>query len=528
MKQKYLKFLLAVIYVMAVGSVMANIPPDWDYQYVYDENHDLSFGCYRIGESNTCILKSYPNGRYSGHLNLPGSVKFPTYETEIIDGQSYEKFKEYIDLIVVEIGSFSFQEELTGVTIPNTVTRIDEAFGYCNNLMNINLPISLLEIGEGAFQGCKNLRQISIPSSVLTIGKCAFMSCESLRSITIPVSVSVIESLAFHGCKGLESVIFNGCPSEIAEGSTFYTGRFASDATKLAYPSNWTLIPFQKRQGGYNYGEWYGGYFTKVDYITQAMVPIVENTKVDFSQSMNDETNLNGIVDGSIYYSLKNEQGDGYNSEEGCLLLNSTMSDDLIAETCGGIAWGESGESTGGVAQGGIPETFSGLIAYQGGGETCGSVAWGESGETTGGVAYGEAGESVGSIALNYQTLGNMQLCVKIGNNEPLRFTSPEQTIASVPFRLKDDAPIIVYAQQNGTTAASKRAAATENCLKLYSIQFTIDEVASTGVEAVRGAIDNTMPTKWYSSDGHQLTAPARGVNIVRMSDGTTKKILVK
>jgi hypothetical protein len=31
-----------------------------------------------------------------------------------------------------------------------------------------------------------------------------------------------------------------------------------------------------------------------------------------------------------------------------------------------------------------------------------------------------------------------------------------------------------------------------------------------------------------YSLDGRRLSAPQRGINVLRMSDGTTRKVLVK
>ena len=32
----------------------------------------------------------------------------------------------------------------------------------------------------------------------------------------------------------------------------------------------------------------------------------------------------------------------------------------------------------------------------------------------------------------------------------------------------------------------------------------------------------------WYNLNGHKLSAPQKGINIIRMSDGTTRKVLVK
>jgi hypothetical protein len=41
-------------------------------------------------------------------------------------------------------------------------------------------------------------------------------------------------------------------------------------------------------------------------------------------------------------------------------------------------------------------------------------------------------------------------------------------------------------------------------------------------------SVDNVRETGRYSLDGRQMTAPQRGLNIVRMSDGSIKKVIVK
>ena len=49
----------------------------------------------------------------------------------------------------------------------------------------------------------------------------------------------------------------------------------------------------------------------------------------------------------------------------------------------------------------------------------------------------------------------------------------------------------------------------------------------STGIENVSNSADNVKEVARYSIDGTQLNAPAKGINIVKMSDGTTRKVLV-
>lgn len=88
---------------------------------------------------------------------------------------------------VIEIGrqAFSFRADLTGVTIPNTVTFI----------------------GDYAFAGDTALTTIAIPDSVITVGNLAFSDCTSLASASIGKGVTNLGSAALHGCTSLTNII---------------------------------------------------------------------------------------------------------------------------------------------------------------------------------------------------------------------------------------------------------------------------------------------------------------------------------
>jgi len=50
----------------------------------------------------------------------------------------------------------------------------------------------------------------------------------------------------------------------------------------------------------------------------------------------------------------------------------------------------------------------------------------------------------------------------------------------------------------------------------------------STGVEGVTNDAENVIMTDCYTIDGRQVSAPQKGLNIIKMSDGTTKKVVIK
>ena len=104
------------------------------------------------------------------------------------------------------IGDFKDCDELTKVTLPNSITSISSAaFKGCSKLASINLP-STAVIAEEAFSGCSSLTSISIPTSNTIINKYAFNDCSSLKTISIPSSITEIGYGAFSGCSSLTSV----------------------------------------------------------------------------------------------------------------------------------------------------------------------------------------------------------------------------------------------------------------------------------------------------------------------------------
>ena len=77
--------------------------------------------------------------------------------------------------------------------IPSTVTEINQnAFNVCSNLISLSIPASVIKMGYGAFQGCTALRQVNIAEGVTMIASAAFRSCDSLERIHIPASVTQI------------------------------------------------------------------------------------------------------------------------------------------------------------------------------------------------------------------------------------------------------------------------------------------------------------------------------------------------
>ncbi len=134
---------------------------------------------------------------------------------------------------VKEIGPYAFyyNTSLYTIKLASSTTDIDEcAFYYCTNLNSVEFGSSLKTIGSKAFMRCSGLSKVIFPESLryigdsgfaqatglteLTlndglefIGDMAFMSCDGLNKITLPASLNDLGRAIFTYCYGLEEVV---------------------------------------------------------------------------------------------------------------------------------------------------------------------------------------------------------------------------------------------------------------------------------------------------------------------------------
>lgn len=201
-----------------------------------------------IGKSGS-IAESFATANHITFLVIGNFQNYYWYET-VTDGVkiSYYEGSDSIltipetlaGLSVVAIGSGAFADRdlLTEVTVPDSVTSLEDSDTYssgifsgcdsleklmigkgvtqipsdmaysCTKLKEVIFNGSVKSIGNRAFWRCYNLQSINLPESLESIGNAAFLHCDGISSITIPDKTSVIGSGVFVYCKKLTSLRF--------------------------------------------------------------------------------------------------------------------------------------------------------------------------------------------------------------------------------------------------------------------------------------------------------------------------------
>lgn len=136
----------------------------------------------------------------------------------------YVRFGKYVKTITPCFPPYQLQE----VILDEGVVEIgDKVFSSCNNLKNIKLPLTLMRIGDGAFQS-SGLTEILIPDNVKYIGNKAFYQNSFLKKVTLSNCIETIGDKSFYECQQIESITLPGSLEYLGE-EAFYNCRRLKD-----------------------------------------------------------------------------------------------------------------------------------------------------------------------------------------------------------------------------------------------------------------------------------------------------------
>ena len=160
-------------------------------------------------------LSVIPYQAFQGCTSLSGNLVIPNSVKEIGNFAFYKcsGFNGTLTLSnnLKVIGESAFKQ-CSGFTesliLPNSVRTIgEEAFMVCSGFTgDLIIPNSVTTIGTSAFYGCKGFTgNLTISNSVTTIGERAFYECSGFTGdLTIPNSVTAIGNSAFESCFGFK------------------------------------------------------------------------------------------------------------------------------------------------------------------------------------------------------------------------------------------------------------------------------------------------------------------------------------
>ena len=86
--------------------------------------------------------------------------------------------------------AFSGNQVVEAIDLPSTIIHIGErAFENCTKLITVNIHEGVQDIGRGAFAGCSSLTKLTLPSTIRRIRQSTFSGCEKLAEFNIPQNV---------------------------------------------------------------------------------------------------------------------------------------------------------------------------------------------------------------------------------------------------------------------------------------------------------------------------------------------------
>ena len=503
---------------------------------------------------NTAWLGSQPDGTvYAGSVLYIYKGVMPV-NTSITIKQGTIRIGE---------GAFKNCDHLTSVDIPNSVKSIEpDAFYDCIGLTSLHIPYSVTNIGQRAFDGCLGLTSVTIPNSMKTIGRFAFNQCISLTAVHITDlqawcqiqfeydeysnPLSNAHHLFVNGEETNDLVIPNGVT---AIGNFAFAG--CSDLTSITIPNSVTDIGKDTFKNCKK--------LTKVNLNSHSLV------SRDYSSSSSiREFFGNQVTD---YIIGEDVMSIGSNAFKDCSAMTSIIISNSVTSigenAFSGTAWFES-QPEGVVYAGAFLYTYKGTMPANT------SIAIKEGTIVICDVAFRNCSGLVSVTIPNSVTNIGKEAFKNCNNLTSVIIPNSTTTIGEYAFASCQGLVSVVISE----TIRTIEQYAFYYCTNLHDVYCYTEKVPNTGerlfynssifnatlhvpaasIEAYRNeeqwyfgkivaltdsdpkptrviaptTMQQSMIVEYYDMNGHRISQPQRGINIIKMSDGTTKKIVEK
>lgn len=197
------------------GSASAYKTAQWWSQYADNIISDGEEEDHATPKNNELFYTSSVGGIEPYNSNaFNTTIVSNTYSQEMNRG--IITFKD--DLTVINAEAFKDCADLTSVTFPESLKRIEEYAFSSSGLTSVSLPNNTYSIGDYAFCGCRNLTEVNL-GQVIMIGSYAFKDC-NLKSVYIPESAERFGHSPFKCSSMME---FTG-PTVNGDGKSLHVG----------------------------------------------------------------------------------------------------------------------------------------------------------------------------------------------------------------------------------------------------------------------------------------------------------------
>lgn len=206
------------------------------------------YGCTKLSkinipESVTFIYDFLIKGSlFEGCEKLPIENNIRYADTYLVEAVDKELSEYHIKEGTRFIGSKAFSDckNMSSINIPETVISIGDSVFLNSGLTSITIPMSVTKSGWNPFIGCKELTTITFSEGVERIEEHFLDDCESLTTIVIPNSIKTIEPCAFNYCTSLERIVVKNMTSD---GNNFKKGMIKRYAFANCYSLHTITIP---------------------------------------------------------------------------------------------------------------------------------------------------------------------------------------------------------------------------------------------------------------------------------------------
>ena len=476
-------------------------------------------------------LKTIGNGAFYMCNRLNGSLTIPNTVTTI-GISAFEKCTGFngsltIPHSVTTIGKSAFcncQGFKGDLTIPSSITTIEantfsSCFGFNGNL---TIPNSVTTIGNSAFYQCSGFKgDLTIPNSVTTIGVGAFMQCTGFKgNLKLSNSVKTIGNGAFRICSGFTGELI--LPNSITTIGDYTFKSCTGFTGNLTLPNSITTIGFSA----------FGGCSGFTGNLT-----LPKSLEVVYNGSFNECNNIQSfkfqslpeVIQGSLnnYKPIVSLSDDSYISPKATGTVNAISYTRQMSNDWGTLVLPYSLTLTGSepyrlYAISAVSENelvlkqLEGVVAA---GTPCVVKRNGSESELTFGNDDAELNMTIDGKTVGDMTFSGTYLAKEVTNGYVIAkdcFWNVAELMKNKPEAVK------------GAKVGPFRAWLDGNAAGPARLAMRIDG-STTGINTP-DALDvlNDAEAEYYDLSGKRLHEPQKGVNIVRMKSGKTKKIIIK